>query len=98
MAAACEWGTVARIAERFHALIREELRDRVREVDDMNARRPDVCATHLFTDPNDAFAEAFLEVVGRDIDVRDGGDMCAYNIAWGLARRRGFSREWDIGP
>jgi len=36
--------------------------------------------------------------VGRDIDVRDGTDLCAYNIAWGLARRRGFSREWGVGP
>jgi hypothetical protein len=91
------WATIAKVAERFHGLIREELKERVREVDEINARQRECCATHLFTDPNDAFAEAFLEVVGREIDVRCGYDMGAYQVAWGLAKRRGFSRTWGLG-
>lgn len=91
------WDAIAKVAEQFHSLIREELGEHVREIDDINAKQRDVCATHLFTDPNEAFAEAFSKVVGREIDVRDGYDMAAYQIAWGLAKRRGFSREWGIG-
>lgn len=98
MVEALGWDAIAKVAERFHGLVREELGDRVRDVDEINATQRDLCATHLFTDPNEAFAEAFLDVVGRDIDVRDGHDLAAYQIAWGLAKRRGFSRSWGIGP
>lgn len=73
--------------------IREELGEHVYEVDDINAKQPDACATHLFTDPNVAFAEAFLKVMRREIDMRDEHDMAAYQIAWDLAKRRGFGRE-----
>jgi hypothetical protein len=95
MTAALGWAEIAAVAERFHALIREAVPQHVSEIDDLNCKQKDVCGTHVFCDPNDYFAEAFLQVVGRDIDVRDVFDLGAYQMAWGIARRRGFSREWE---
>lgn len=91
------WGVAVKIAERFHGLIRVELKEHLREIDEINARQRDCCATHLWTDPNDMMAQAFSEVVGRDINVQSAYDLCAFDVAWGIAKRRGFSHEWGIG-
>lgn len=89
------WGVAVKIAERFHRLIRIELKDHLREIDDLNARQTDCCATHLWTDPNELMGEAFASVVGRDVDVQSAYDMAAFDVAWGIARRRGFSLSWE---
>lgn len=89
------WGVAVRIAEKFHGLVRIEVKEHLREIDEINARQRDCCATHLWTDPNELMGEAFAEVMGRDINVQSGYDMAAFDLAWGIARRRGFSREWE---
>lgn len=91
------WGVAVKIAERFHGLILEAVPQHVAEIDEMNAKQKDCCATHLFCDPNEYMADAFFEVVGRDINVQSAYDLCAFDVAWGMARRRGFSRSWGIG-
>ncbi|MDP3492871.1 MAG: hypothetical protein Q8R82_07135 [Hyphomonadaceae bacterium] len=91
------WGVAVKIAEKFHERIRAELGEHLTEIDNLNAKQKDCCGTHLYCDPNDYMGDAFFETVGREINVQSGHDLAVFDVAWGIARRRGFSRTWGIG-
>lgn len=48
------------------------------------------CATHDFCDANEAMAEAFLDLTGRDMGTDDIDDI---NKAWAIARQSSFATE-----
>lgn len=48
------------------------------------------CATHDFCDANEMMAQAFNQIVGREISVQDGQDMCCVNTAWDIAKTNEF--------
>lgn len=77
------------LANRFAALIREWLtEDELAEVVEANAADPHYCATHDYCDPNEAMIQAFVEVMGRDLDPI--ADEAAINAAWSAARAAEF--------
>src|SRR5688572_31563814 len=95
-----EAGTEA-LASRFCEIINEWLHPKqLAEVNRRN-KTPDYvqcCATHDFCDPNEAMAQAFREVMGREclLPMNEPGeaelqaDCDLMNEAWTIAKARGF--------
>lgn len=54
------------------------------------------CASHDFCDANMPMAEAFEEVLGREIDMNSNNDTAIWNKAWELAKAVQF--EFAAGP
>lgn len=77
------------LTNRFSALIREWLTaEELAYVVATNAVNPHYCATHDYCDPNEAMIQAFVEVMGRDLDPI--ADEDAINAAWSAARAAEF--------
>lgn len=87
-----------RLAARFASELRAWLSaDDWAEMRARNSRPPYAgpegpCASHDFCDANEAMAEAFREIVGRDLLPDDGegptdADCALWNDAWHIAKR-----------
>lgn len=81
------------IANEFSARLRECLTDEeLAEVVRRNRAEPapDICHSHDFCDANIPMAEAFENLLERELDVSSDADAEICNAAWRLANQRGF--------
>ncbi len=60
----------------------------MRETNARNARDgiTGICASHDFCDANEAMAQAFATIVGREAKVLDDGDNALWSVAWDCAQ------------
>jgi hypothetical protein len=83
------------LAREFHSIIRREFDAReLYAVDQRNQKHVDHCATHDFCDSNMLMLEAFMNVVGSDIDFENEVDCRLIDASWRLAKDNGFSQSW----
>lgn len=81
------------IAHAFGEVIhRETTPEQMAEINRRNAAEPNpsVCHTHDFADANEWMAEAFKQVMLRDVDITSDTDNALWNRAWTHAKSVGF--------
>ena len=88
------------LAKSFHAKVRQELAPYLARIDKQNVQYQKnygggVCATHDFADANKIMAVAFEECFGRAVVIHDSRDIDLWNHAWDIAKKHGFSKEWE---
>lgn len=85
--------TTINIARAFGSGIQEALnREQFARLIDLNACEEDyrICHSHDFCDANQVFADAFITIVGRDIDTQSDADVTTWSDAWALAKEAKF--------
>ena len=63
---------------------------RIVNAKNLAATDPNVCVSHDVCDANEPMAEAFLTVMGREIDLQSDADCTVWNAAWDEAKAAKF--------
>jgi hypothetical protein len=83
---------IERVAREFATILREwATNDEWQTMRIDNSRRKgtpleNACASHDYYDANEAMAQAFITVIGRDADIMSDADNDIWNAAWRSAK------------
>lgn len=82
----------------FNKILNEWLSsEEITEINTINAppeyMKAGMCASHEYCDPNEAMAEAFEMVFGRELDVLNNDDITIVNEAWKISKVNQFSTK-----
>lgn len=81
----------ARLAAAFSRIVRRDLSKELPQIVARNKMyADDICATHDFCDANMLMEEAWLEVVGSEIDLQSDAEAKLWSDAWSLAKKGEF--------
>lgn len=85
------------LANEFSKVLHEWLgTEKIVEINLLNEGEDKTCChSHDFCDSNEAMAEAFIALYGRNISVRSQRDTDLVNNAWALAKNNKFRYEQD---
>lgn len=88
--------------EAIGALFVEQLRadltpEQFAEMQNLNSTADDgVCHSHDYCDANMTMADAFEQVVGREIDTQDDDDRALWSSAWRYALTHGLGQDAEV--
>ena len=89
-------------AEAIGALFVQQLRAELppahfAEMQNLNSVADDgVCHSHDYCDANEVMAEAFAQVVGREIDLQSDDDRALWSSAWRYALTHGLGQDAEV--
>jgi len=67
------------------------------EMQNLNSTADDgICHSHDYLDSNMTMAEAFEQVVGREIDTQDDDDRALWSSAWRYALTHGLGQDAEV--
>jgi hypothetical protein len=86
------------IAARFVSLLRAMLTpQQFAEMQNLNSVADDgVCHSHDYLDSNMTMADAFEQVVGREIDLQSDDDRALWSAAWRYALTHGLGQDAEV--
>jgi len=89
------------LANAFSAIIREWFADAPATLREINRRNKNCdenhCATHDFSDSNMAMLDAWIDIFGCDIDLKDEAQLALWGRAWRLAKAAQFQHITERG-
>lgn len=79
------------LANRFCALLLETIgADGIAYCQERNKSYGSACPSHDLCDANEVMDEAFIDVVGSEMDCESDGDITLWNAAWTIARANNY--------
>lgn len=84
---------VITLAKEFSSILKEWLsKKEMEELIQANKDERDssICHSHDYCDPNQAMADAFKKVTGKEVDMQKDKDSALVDAAWDLAKKENF--------